>query len=43
MTTSRRLPLVTLSWQTWALVVAVLALVLLPVAFILTGWWESPF
>jgi hypothetical protein len=40
MTTSRRLPLVTLSWQTWALVAAVLALVLLPLAFILARLWE---
>ena len=35
MATSRRAPLVVLGWQTWSIVVVVLALVLLAGAYIL--------
>jgi hypothetical protein len=37
MATTRRLPLVTLGWQTWSVLVVVLACVLLVVAYLMLG------
>jgi hypothetical protein len=37
MATTRRLPLVTLGWQTWSVLAVVLAFVLLVVAYLMLG------
>jgi hypothetical protein len=37
MPTTRRLPLVTLGWQTWSILAVVLAFVLLVVAYLMLG------
>ena len=37
MATTRRLPLVTLGWQTWSILAVVLVFVLLVVAYLILG------